>query len=274
MASWGGPDGMADSFVPNDCWAMRRGRPHYVRDTAHDAVCPHVRGTVRAYSCTPLAAQGETLGVLYAEAAPAERAGAEDDLTVLAEMLAITLSNVRLRESLQAASLRDPLTGLFNRRYLHEAWELESARSLRDGRPIALLMLDIDHFKRFNDSYGHDAGDQVLKQVAAVLESGTRAGDVVCRYGGEEFIVILIDANDENALARAEALRLAVKALTLAYGPQRLGSITMSIGVATFPLVGTTFEAVQRAADVALYQAKDNGRDRVEVAAVPVDLGV
>jgi diguanylate cyclase (GGDEF)-like protein len=111
----------------------------------------------------------------------------------------------------------------------------------------------------------------VLKQVATVLEEGTRAGDVVCRYGGEEFIVILIDANDENALARAEMLRLSVKALTLAYGPQRLGSITMSIGVATFPLVGTTFETVQRAADVALYAAKNGGRDRVEVAAVALD---
>jgi diguanylate cyclase (GGDEF)-like protein len=266
VTQWGDPDDGADAFPPNDCWALRRGRAHYVRNASFDITCPHVHGTVAAYSCTPLSAQGETIGLLHLETRPGAGGRDEDELLVLAEMLAITLANVRLRESLQSASLRDPLTGLFNRRYLHEAWDLESARAAREGRPIALLMIDIDHFKNFNDTYGHDAGDRVLKLVADVFEQGTRAGDVVCRFGGEEFIIILIDANDENALMRAEALRLAVKATPLPLGTQRLGSITISIGIATFPLAGRTFDEVQKAADVALYAAKDGGRDRVEIA--------
>lgn len=266
VTQWGDPESCAQTFPPNDCWALRRGRAHYVRNASLDITCPHVQGTIPAYSCTPLSAQGETIGLLHLQARAGVSGRDEDELLVLAEMLAITLANVRLRESLQSASLRDPLTGLFNRRYLHEAWDLESARSARDGRPVALLMIDIDHFKNFNDTYGHDAGDRVLKLVAEVFEQGTRAGDVVCRFGGEEFIIILIDANDENALMRAEALRLAVKATPLPLGTQRLGSITISIGIATFPLAGRTFDEVQKAADVALYAAKHGGRDRVEIA--------
>ncbi len=266
VTRWGDPGGSTDAFPPEDCWALRRGRAHYVRDAALDIVCPHVQDQVPAYSCTPLSAQGETIGLLHIQGRLEPGPRQEDELLVLAEMLAITLANVRLRESLQSASLRDPLTGLFNRRYLHEAWDLESARSAREGRPIALLMIDIDHFKRFNDTFGHDAGDRVLKLVAQAFELGTRAGDVVCRFGGEEFIIILIDANDENALMRAEALRLAVKAIALPEGPQRIGSITISIGIATFPLAGRSFDEVQKAADVALYAAKNGGRDRVEIA--------
>ena len=271
VTQWGTPDGCADTFAPNECWALRRGRAHHVRDATLDITCSHVHGAVPAYSCTPLSAQGETIGLLHLQTRVGVGGRDEDELLVLAEMLAITLANVRLRESLQSASLRDPLTGLFNRRYLHEAWDLESARSAREGRPIALLMIDIDHFKTFNDTYGHDAGDRVLKLVAGVFEHGTRAGDVVCRFGGEEFIIILIDANDENALMRAEALRLAVKATPLPLGPQRVGSITISIGIATFPLAGRTFDEVQKAADVALYAAKNGGRDRVEIAAATRD---
>jgi diguanylate cyclase (GGDEF)-like protein len=266
VTQWNEPSGSPDAFAPNDCWALRRGRAHYVRDATLDIVCPHVRGKVGAYSCTPLAAQGETIGLLHLQARLDGTARDEDELTVLSEMLAITLANVRLRESLQSASIRDPLTGLFNRRYLQEAWDLESARASRDGRPIALLMLDIDHFKQFNDTFGHDAGDKVLRMVAEALEQGTRAGDVVCRFGGEEFVILMIDANDENALMRAEALRLAVKSIVLPLGAQRLGTVTISIGVATFPLAGRSFDDVQKAADIALYQAKNNGRDRVEVA--------
>jgi len=266
VTQWGNPSGAMEAFAPADCWALRRGRAHHVRNVRLDIVCAHARGNAAAYSCTPLSAQGETIGLLHLQSRPDGTGPAEAELLVLSEMLAITLANVRLRESLQTASLRDPLTGLFNRRYLHEAWDLESARSARDGRPIALLMLDVDHFKGFNDSFGHDAGDRVLKLVAEALQEGTRAGDVVCRFGGEEFVILMIDANDENALMRAEALRLAVKAIALPLGPQRLGSITISIGIATFPLAGRSFDEVQKAADVALYAAKNGGRDRVEIA--------
>lgn len=265
---WNEPRPPDEEFPPDQCWGLRRGQPHRVVDAAHDIVCTHVQGGAPgSYTCTPLSAQGETLGLLYLESARVEDV-AEDELQILSEMVAIALANVRLRESLQTASLRDPLTGLFNRRYLQEAWDLESARAIRAGRTLVLLMLDIDHFKRFNDNYGHDAGDQVLKSVAEVLRKGTRTGDVVCRFGGEEFIVILVDADDQSGLARAEALRRAVRAMSLSYGAQQLGTVTISIGVATFPLVGSTFDEVQQVADAALYRAKAAGRDRVEVAAL------
>jgi diguanylate cyclase (GGDEF)-like protein len=264
VMQWNGAAVRAEEFQPDDCWAVRRGQPHRVVDARRDVVCPHVGDATNGYTCTPLAAQGETLGMLYLQSARDEDVG-EDELQILAEMLAISLANVRLRESLQTASLRDPLTGLFNRRYLQEAWDLESARATRSGRTLAVLMIDIDHFKRFNDSFGHDAGDQILKSVADVLRSGTRTGDVVCRFGGEEFVVVLVDADDQSALARAETLRKAVKEIQLSYGPQQLGTVTISIGVATFPLVGSSFDEVQQAADAALYRAKASGRNRVEV---------
>jgi diguanylate cyclase (GGDEF)-like protein len=171
-----------------------------------------------------------------------------------------------LRERLREQSARDQLTGLFNRRYMEESVDRELRRAGRDGSTLGLLMMDLDHFKDLNDGFGHAAGDVMLRAVGGFLGSSVRGDDVACRFGGEEFVVILPRASLENTRRRAEALREGMKSLQLDPSGPALPSITMSIGVACSPDHGETREELIHAADVALYRAKAGGRDRVEVA--------
>jgi diguanylate cyclase (GGDEF)-like protein/PAS domain S-box-containing protein len=167
---------------------------------------------------------------------------------------------------LQEQAIRDPLTGLHNRRYLDETLPRELQRAERHSQPIGIIMLDVDHFKRFNDTYGHDAGDTLLRAVGAFLQHTTRGEDIVCRYGGEEFTLVLPGASYEDAHQRAEELRTGIQALVAAHQGQTLDSVTASFGIAIFPVHGTTADALVRAADQALYQAKHSGRNQVMVA--------
>jgi diguanylate cyclase (GGDEF)-like protein len=174
----------------------------------------------------------------------------------------LALANLRLREALRNQSIVDPLTGLFNRRYLERILDRECRRASRSGRPISVLMLDVDHFKRFNDTWGHDGGDMVLRELASLMRHLFRGEDVACRYGGEEFVVLLTDTALEAAQARAEEFREAVHHLSVEYRRQTMGAITISIGIAAFPDQGLTPDTLIEAADRALYQAKAAGRDR------------
>jgi diguanylate cyclase (GGDEF)-like protein len=171
-------------------------------------------------------------------------------------------SEVLLRE----LSVRDPLTGLFNRRYMEEILALEIIRAMRKEYPIGIIMVDIDHFKRFNDIHGHAAGDAVLSQAGDFLRKCVRASDAACRYGGEEFVFVLPEASQKITQMRAEHMREDIRNLRISFQDQILEAVTLSIGVAVFPMNGSTGEAILRAADAALYQAKDAGRDRVIVA--------
>ncbi len=184
----------------------------------------------------------------------------------MADHIALALTNLRLRETLREQAVRDALTGLFNRRYLEETMEREVRRAERKGAPLGIIMLDLDHFKNFNDTFGHEAGDTLLREVGALFQANIRGSDVACRYGGEEFTLLLPDTSREVARRRAEELREAVKNLHLQHQRHNLGSITISAGVALFPEHGDTAAAVMLAADAALYQAKKTGRDRVCVA--------
>lgn len=186
-------------------------------------------------------------------------------LPLFAENIALALANFRLQQSLREQSIRDPLTHLFNRRYLEESLNLELARANRSEAPLGLMMIDVDHFKRFNDTFGHDAGDAVLRAVGQALPGQVRAGDVVCRYGGEEFTVILPGADLDLTLKRAEEIRQAVMALAVRHQKQSLAQVTVSIGVAARALHGDTAESLLASADAALYRAKANGRNRVEI---------
>ncbi len=185
---------------------------------------------------------------------------------MVADSLALAISNINLRESLRQQSIRDPLTGMFNRRYMEESLEREISRAARAGRPLAVIMIDIDHFKHFNDMSGHAAGDAVLRELGALLRSEVREADIACRYGGEEFALIMPDASVEIALKRADKLREDVKRLDVRHGGRLLGPINISLGVAEFPRHGPTGDAVLKMADVALYRAKQAGRDRAVVA--------
>jgi diguanylate cyclase (GGDEF)-like protein len=184
----------------------------------------------------------------------------------VAAQLGLGLANVELREILRIQSIHDPLTGLFNRRYMEETLEREIHRARRGGRPMSVLMLDVDSFKQQNDEFGHDGGDVVLRELGLLLKDRLRKEDIPCRFGGEEFVLVLPDAALAAASRRAEELREAVRHLTIPYDGRTIGPITVSIGVAAFPEHGHDGHALLQAADAALYQAKRDGRDRVSVA--------
>jgi diguanylate cyclase (GGDEF)-like protein len=218
-------------------------------------------------------AQGDNLGVLQLAFSRFEEGETQDNMGIvqstrgrlalaLAEQIALALANLRLREALRNQSIIDPLTGLFNRRYLEQVLERECRRALRSNRSLAVLMLDVDHFKRFNDLWGHEGGDAVLRDLAALLRHLFRGEDVACRYGGEEFVLLLADATLESALARAEEMRLAVHGLAVQHRGQTVGAIAVSVGVAVLPEHGIGPTDLIAAADRALYRAKETGRDR------------
>jgi diguanylate cyclase (GGDEF)-like protein len=185
------------------------------------------------------------------------------------ERISLALANLRLREVLRSQSIRDPLTGLFNRRYMEEALARDLRRAARNEESVVVLMFDIDHFKQFNDTFGHQAGDSILRSVGDLLSRQTRGQDVACRYGGEEFVVVLAGASRDDGWRIADVLRQELKQLTVEYAGQVLGRIGASVGVSAFPGHGTSVEELLRAADQALYRAKAEGRDRVVMADPP-----
>ncbi|CAN5597917.1 diguanylate cyclase [soil metagenome] len=259
----------SDLLRNQDCWGLRRGQPHHTDGTPGVMRCAHLDpgASLAGIStlCVPLVAQGASLGLLHVNA-PSDGGPGDNDAEMIesvAEQLAMAMANLQLRETLRVQSLRDPLTGLFNRRYLEENMQRELQRCERRGLPLSLLMIDVDHFKQFNDRHGHAAGDAVLAHVGHTLQSLIRNEDLACRYGGEEFTVILPETDALVAVERAEAIRAAVGSTTLVHLRQTLGPVTVSIGVATFPADGTTPELLFEFADSSLYRAKAEGRDRV-----------
>ena len=262
---------------PDDCWGLRRGRTYTFGEQEIDFPCAHVGATHTAgYCCIPILAHGETIGLLQLTFKDGHAAAGQprfsDEITeqrrlgaVCAEQISMAIANVKLREQLRDQSIRDVLTGLFNRRYMLETLRRELARAARAKQCVGILSIDIDHFKKFNDNHGHDAGDTVLRAFGGCLEKHFREEDVPCRFGGEEFVVLLPGATAEDAARRADSLRVEVEALALRYLDGTLPRITISIGVAEFPRSGDSPETVLKAADEALDRAKDNGRNRVEI---------
>lgn len=267
VATWGNAFFTKMVFPANQCWALQRGKPLVVVNSEPCLICSHFNNSYHQYCCIPLLAQGEVLGMLYFIAEePATLTQAKQLLALtVTEHISLSLANLKLRETLQNQSIRDPLTGLYNRRYMEEFLSQELIRSFRAQKPLSIIMLDVDHFKIFNDTFGHEAGDLVLQELARFLKKNIRGSDVPCRYGGEELTLILPDAPLEVASQRAEILRQGVKHLAVKQRGQFLGSITLSLGVACFPEHGVNASAVLGAADAALYRAKREGRDQVVV---------
>ncbi len=221
--------------------------------------------------CIPLSVQGEHLGALTVRLradTDGETLAAHRHLAAAAsEHIALALANIRLRDTLRGQSIRDPLTGLYNRRYLEEAYRQAEANAARAGRPLAVVLIDVDHFKRYNDTFGHEAGDLVLHNLGALLKASVREGDTACRFGGEEFALLLPGASLADGVVRAEELRRTIAAeLQLTLDGRMLDRVTASFGVAAYPEAGRSLRALVRAADEALYAAKAAGRDRVVVA--------
>lgn len=266
--AWGDDVTEVESIRPTECWALRRTSVHAVNLSDRiNPPCHFLTGETRPYVCVPLLAQGQGVGLVHIIATEGVRDRAR--FTSLARStgnsISLAIANIRLREHLQSLSTRDPLTGLYNRRFLEDGLARELGRAERTVQTGVVAMIDIDHFKRFNDEHGHEAGDAVLKSVATVLQ-GFRQTDLPCRYGGEEFLVVLVDLTMEQALARMERLRQDIANVDVMHDGKPLPPITVSIGLASFPRSGQDVPALVKRADEALYRAKEAGRDRIEVA--------
>ncbi|HAT8369584.1 TPA: diguanylate cyclase [Legionella pneumophila] len=269
--SWGDPQPHELTFTPEQCWAIRRGRVHHVDSSHIELLCGHVSFSLEQQDlsllCVPLMAQNDIYGLLYLEVNLKQLPLFDENqrllITAFAELTALALANVRLGESLRYQSIRDPLTGLYNRRYLEDFLFKQLHQAERTKASFAILMLDLDHFKKINDTFGHDAGDLVLKELGQILNSDIRLGDIAARYGGEEFVLLLYDIDAQAAKMKAENLRSAISNLQVKYGAQPVGQITASIGISVYPDDAKSPAEVIEAADKALYQAKNKGRNKV-----------
>jgi diguanylate cyclase (GGDEF)-like protein/PAS domain S-box-containing protein len=266
------------TFLPDACWSLRRGQPHWSERPGTGVSCPHLaQSSTFECLCVPMVAQGNTVGVLHLEFESAAELRYDSDTESFrdshqplaisaASQIALSLASLQLRESLREQSIRDPLTRLFNRRFLEESLERELQLASRKKQSLAVLFVDLDHFKRFNDTFGHDAGDWVLQSLADLFRTFFRATDLCCRYGGEEFAIILPESSSRDAATRADALRFEVKRLRLQYKKQTLGPLTLSAGIAAFPEHALTSDELLKTADQCLYESKSRGRDMVTVA--------
>jgi diguanylate cyclase (GGDEF)-like protein len=265
--AWGSSAEKAEVFPADWCWGLRRGRAHVMNGEITNPICEHLgEADTGLTACIPLAAHGDTQGMICLQGAAWNNAETRRHLLFLGtavEQISLGLANLRLRDALRDQSIRDPLTGLFNRRYVEESLEREIARATRSATPVAVLVLDLDHFKKINDTYGHSAGDHVLRELGAILRYRSRTEDVAARHGGEEFMLMLPGMGKIDAVQRAEELRIAISDIQLLDDGIDLPKVTVSIGVAVFPDHGYTADDLLRSADKALYRAKNAGRDRV-----------
>jgi diguanylate cyclase (GGDEF)-like protein/PAS domain S-box-containing protein len=278
---WGKKDALAPTFPAEACWSLRRGQPHWSGYPGNGITCQHLTESSTTESlCVPMVAQGNTVGVLHIEVQNGVESrydsgkesfrDSQQRLAIsAASQVALSLASLQLRETLREQAIRDPLTRLFNRRFLEEALDRELQLAARKKQSIAVLFLDLDHFKRFNDTFGHAAGDMVLQSLADLFRNFFRATDICCRYGGEEFAIILPEASSKDAAIRADALRSEVKRLRLQYKKQTLGQLTLSVGVAACPEHGSTAIDLLKIADQCLYESKSLGRDIVTVPVPP-----
>ncbi|OQR50174.1 sensor domain-containing diguanylate cyclase [Klebsiella grimontii] len=263
VAQWLSPPLEADVFHPDNCWAVRRGLSHPPVNGEPDIACYHLSESQANQSlCVPLIAQGEAIGLLSFSNVTSATAPSRAYLELMAEALGLALANQRLRNALLEKALFDSLTGLRNRHHLDDALHTQMNLAVRNGTPLSCLMIDIDHFKAINDSYGHEAGDLVIKSVAAIIQRAVRDIGMAFRYGGEEFLVLLGGTDEQTAMVCANDIYNSVHLLTLRYGLAEIGQIDVSIGIASYPQ-HTQSDSLLRAADAALYQAKELGRSRI-----------
>jgi diguanylate cyclase (GGDEF)-like protein len=266
VAAWGETT-VEDFGPPESCCGLRSGQPRWRRPGLSEIHCAHFSGEPpERYLCEPIVAHGDTLGVLYiqcdSDAAVQAVNRRMDGLRQLVQITGMAVATLNLQTKLEHQSIRDPLTGLFNRHFMQMSLDRELARAARRRNTLAVLMLDVDHFKRFNDTHGHVAGDTALTRIANTMQSCVRAEDIVCRYGGEEFTIILPDTTVSGACERAENLLQAVANLEVSMDTETHGEFSVSIGVAFFPNDGDGSDQLLRRADLALYRAKKLGRNQ------------
>jgi diguanylate cyclase (GGDEF)-like protein/PAS domain S-box-containing protein len=270
-AVWGAILPEERNFTQNDCLALRRRRPHFVAEDHLSLQCKHILTVPISSICVPMISQEGIFGIFHLRhiGQPQQKDTKLFDqglVETVADTVALAITNLMLRETLRSQSIRDPLTGLYNRRFMDESLQREIHQATRNKRSLGIIMLDLDHFKKFNDTFGHEAGDAVLRELGNFLKNYIRKGDIACRYGGEEFLLLLPEASLENTSQRAQKLCNEVRNIQVWHRDQMLGDLTLSIGVAVFPAHGQTADDVVRAADAALYRAKREGRNQVMIA--------
>ncbi|MDP2853200.1 MAG: diguanylate cyclase [Smithellaceae bacterium] len=268
QTEWGAKPPQEKFFEPHDCWALRRGQPYLAADDPLVMKCQHNNDLQGISLCIPMMAQNEELGMIQMIFGSADdnhsRLEDKKQLAItIAAQIGLALANLKLRKTLQQLSIRDPLTSLFNRRYMEETLEREILRAVRNKSALGIIMIDIDHFKRYNDTYGHEMGDKILCNLASFLQQNVRSSDVVCRFGGEEFTVILPDADLEATRNRAEFVKKMFRESQQQQSRQPMGIVEISLGVAVYPTHGSTIKEILKAADTALYRAKETGRNRI-----------
>ncbi len=277
VAFWGQPSDTIRQFGPDDFWVFDHDYTKIIHHPAAEDLSTYIGySSDRKSLCLPIRDAGDILAILSIDVAlcsehsSEEHGGQQFDsvrfaLAGIVEQYALSLVNIKLRERLRQESIVDPLTNLYNRRHMELSLSREIRRAQRHNTPLGVMMLDVDHFKRLNDTYSHEAGDIVLKELGSLVLRHTRAEDIACRYGGEEFLLILPEASLSDIRQRAEELRIIVKQLHIRYRDHLL-NFTISIGIAGLPEHGFQASDIIHAADIALYQAKSQGRDRVMIA--------
>ncbi|MGD9160031.1 MAG: diguanylate cyclase [Desulfobacteraceae bacterium] len=269
--SWNGEWDGENTYSPDQCWALRTGRSHIGSQDSGNMICTHSLNLEGKMLCFPLIAQGETHGVLhfYSQEDTEWTEAEHRQALAISEHTSLALANLRLRESLRQQAIRDPLTGLYNRRYLHETMDQEISRAERHKQNIGVLMLDLDKFKKFNDEHGHEIGDFILSEFGRLIRTVIRNEDIACRYGGEEFTVLLPESDPDSVKAIAERIRIKVRDHVFLHENHSYGPITVSIGASSYPDNGKTAGLLIKNADDALYRAKQAGRDQVVFASLP-----
>lgn len=265
---WGGRWPGLTVFNANECWALRKGRYHISKDEHSTLSCQHMGNVEDKTLCVPLLAHGHAIGLLHVLLGEGNEQIHLNIVFTIAEHLGLALANLNMQEKLREQAIKDPLTRIYNRRFMDETLEKELNRSERHDKPFTILLLDIDHFKPFNDNFGHDAGDFVLRRLGELLTDCVRKEDVACRVGGEEFAILLPETNVEDSKFCANKINQMVRQEELFFNGQSLGKLTVSIGIASFNLHGKDPLSLYKAADIALYDAKRSGRDQAKVASV------
>lgn len=261
-------------MAPDGCWALRRGRSYYFEPDALCFLCDHVREQDHTgetpYLCVPIIAHGDTVGLLHIQFDAGRQEHDILDPQAFAircgEHISMAIANVKLRDELHAQSIRDPLTGLYNRRFFMDAIRNLIGSSKTKGRGVGLISFDADKFKLFNDNHGHDAGDVVLQAISDKVLEVIPEDAVACRMGGEEFAIIAANCTMKTIELLAEQVREAIAVTQVKYVHGALPRITISAGVSLSSIHGVSPQVLLKCADQALYEAKANGRNCVVTA--------
>ncbi len=276
-AHWDTTKNNKEIFSTDQCWALRQGKTYRFFNKENNIRCKHyiTDDQLQLCFCVPLLAQNDNIGLLYIEIKKAScqtkeqlneiADGHELIINNLAGLIALSIANIRLKDTLRIRSIRDPLTKVYNRAYLNESLEREIHRAERSKTGLAIMMIDIDHFKNINDKFGHQTGDLVLQTIGNLLLKQVRKSDIACRYGGEEFLLMFYDFSLKDAVERAEQIRKKISRIKLNFSDKIIHSITASFGIAMYPEHGEDMEKLIRASDQALYESKKMGRDKVTV---------